>query len=208
MPPGRTVFERTYDQLKRQIVRGPIPYGSTLNLQCLADEFGVSVSPLRDAVHRLVGEHFLMLKSQGGFYLPVPTARCILQLYAWHELLVRPAARTKPPRTHTSTIGLGPATGEDMAQATTKVFTDLVLPFANDERLWALQNVSERLFRVRLAEFRAIRDMLSELDRLRAVAATGSISDIRTALAAYHRRRKRRAIQISVMILSDEIAKI
>ena len=56
MSPEPVLAERAYLLLKADIMAGRFAPGSILNERQLAAEYGVSVSPLRDAAQRLAGE--------------------------------------------------------------------------------------------------------------------------------------------------------
>lgn len=52
----RTIWEQVYAILRAQILNGELAPGTLLNLRDLAERFSVSVTPVRDAVLRLVAE--------------------------------------------------------------------------------------------------------------------------------------------------------
>lgn len=52
----RTIWEQAYAILRAQILDGRLAPGTLLNLRDLADQLAVSVTPIRDAVLRLVAE--------------------------------------------------------------------------------------------------------------------------------------------------------
>lgn len=49
----KTLSDQIYDILKMKILKGEIPFGSKLVNRTLQTEFGVSSSPIRDAINRL-----------------------------------------------------------------------------------------------------------------------------------------------------------
>lgn len=49
----KTLTEKTYQQLRRKVLRGELPGGSQLVNRTLAEEFDVSLAPVREAIHRL-----------------------------------------------------------------------------------------------------------------------------------------------------------
>ena len=54
-----TLTQRTYEQLRAGIIRGEHPAGAVLNEGRLADDLGVSKTPVRHALNRLRQEGFL-----------------------------------------------------------------------------------------------------------------------------------------------------
>src|SRR3954471_21907613 len=54
-----TVQDHVYRRMKELILNGDIEPGGTVTIQSLADAFGVSAMPVREALHRLVAEKAL-----------------------------------------------------------------------------------------------------------------------------------------------------
>ncbi|BAI99049.1 MULTISPECIES: GntR family transcriptional regulator [Sphingobium] len=198
MSPEPVAAERTYRLLRERIIIGAIKPGWPLNLQRLAEEFNVSVSPLRDAMHRLVGERIIEALPVGGFQLPIPSKESLHDLYSWHDKLIRQAVTR---RLTAEERGILPALSPDLdpeilARAVTTLFAVLGGASGNAEHIEAIANASARLFRVRLAEIDLIKGVLSELESLVTVSATGDAVSIRHAVWGYHRRRLRRSAKL------------
>jgi DNA-binding GntR family transcriptional regulator len=51
-----SIVDRVYDALRARILDGTVPPGSRLRQEQLADELGVSRTPLREAFRRLASE--------------------------------------------------------------------------------------------------------------------------------------------------------
>jgi DNA-binding GntR family transcriptional regulator len=62
---GQTLGDSTHDRLRRMIVSGELPAGTRLQEKAFADRLGVSRTPVREAIARLVSEG-LVTRSQGG----------------------------------------------------------------------------------------------------------------------------------------------
>lgn len=62
---GQTLGDTTHDRLRRMIVSGELPAGTRLQEKAFADRLGVSRTPVREAIARLVSEG-LVTRSQGG----------------------------------------------------------------------------------------------------------------------------------------------
>ena len=58
-----TLWDRAYVSLKSALLAGRLPPGERLVLRKLADELGISLTPVRDAVNRLIAEKVL---ARGG----------------------------------------------------------------------------------------------------------------------------------------------
>lgn len=206
MSPEPVTAERTYSQLKESIVKGLIRPGTVLNLQRLSEEYGTSVSPVRDTIHRLVGEQLLELFPGGGFRLPIPTADGLHQLYRWHDLLIRQAVRT--PLGEAQVTGLSALTVEDdspqhLADITTEVFALFAMAAGNAEFVTAVSNATERLYLARLHEPVVMKDVAREIRLIVDIAINGTAAAVRDAVWEYHRRRLRRVEKIlAAMIIA------
>lgn len=74
---GGTLASALGSRLREAILAGSIPPGSKLNLDELRVNYGVSLSPLREALSRLGGEGFVTLEEQRGYRVaPVSEANC------------------------------------------------------------------------------------------------------------------------------------
>ncbi len=49
----QSLVDQIYDELKKQIIELTIPLGSKLNVSELQEKFGVSSTPIREAINRL-----------------------------------------------------------------------------------------------------------------------------------------------------------
>lgn len=202
MAPEPLAAERTYQSLKRGIVAGEFRPGSSLNLQRLADEFGTSITPIRDAIHRMVGERLLGVLPGGGFQLPVLTSDELRNLYAWHDQLIRQALQGNLPE-HVFADLPEETPGQDdagaLAALTTRVFGLAAEASGNSEVVNAVANASDRLAMVRVCEPLLLTAMTEELDRLLTLARSGRNSALRAAVREYHRRRLRRVERIALL---------
>ena len=73
--------ERVYDQLRARVLTRQEPSGAKLSLHALADELGVSRSPVHHALTRLVAEGLLTVRPRRGYYVTPVTARAVDEGY-------------------------------------------------------------------------------------------------------------------------------
>ncbi len=73
--------ERVYDELRARILTRQEPSGAKLSLHALADELGVSRSPVHHALTRLVSEGLLSVRPRRGYYVTPVTARAVAEGY-------------------------------------------------------------------------------------------------------------------------------
>jgi len=181
MSPGPT-FERVYLELKRQLREGTRPPGTPLEPTAIGDELGTSFTPVRDALHRLVGEGLVDTPRHNGFAVPHPTDQALRDLYAWSGEIVGLIAARKS----------APLLGEDdasVAEQTEALFLALVDASGNREHKKAVAQLNERLAPFRRAEPALLPDLAEELAALRAVASNSPRADLVRSVARYHKRR-------------------
>ena len=73
--------ERVYRELRTRILTRQEPSDAKLSLHALADELGVSRSPVHHALTRLVAEGLLTVRPRRGYYVTPVTARAVAEGY-------------------------------------------------------------------------------------------------------------------------------
>lgn len=73
--------ERVYDELRTRLLTRRHAPGSKLSLHTLAEELGVSRSPVHHALTRLVSEGLLTVRPRRGYYVSPVTARGVAEGY-------------------------------------------------------------------------------------------------------------------------------
>lgn len=96
--------ERVYRTLRSRVMHGALPPGASLTLRGIAGEFGVSMTPAREAVRRLVAEGAFKLSSSGRVSTPALTNDRIEELAALRALLEPELASRALPRAHFALI--------------------------------------------------------------------------------------------------------
>ena len=96
--------ERLYRSLRAQVMHGEIAPGQRLTLRGLARVYGVSMTPAREALRRLVAEGALALSSSGRVATPELTPERIEELAAIRALLEPELAARALPRAHFALI--------------------------------------------------------------------------------------------------------
>lgn len=96
--------DRLYRQLRTQVMHGEIAPGQALTLRGVADRFGVSITPVREALQRLVAEGALTLSSSGRVFTPELTSERIEELAAIRAMIEPEMASRALPRAHFALI--------------------------------------------------------------------------------------------------------
>ena len=112
--------DRVYRTLRAQVMHGELRPGAPLTLRGLAAQFGVSMTPAREAVRRLVAEGALMLSASGRVATPELTAERIEELAALRALIEPELAARALPRAHFALIERLTAINGAVAEAVAK----------------------------------------------------------------------------------------
>ena len=104
MSDAPTAHELVYRRLRGEIMNGAMPPGKALTLRGVAADFGLSITPVREAVRRLCAEGALSLSPSGRVSTPELTYDRIEELAALRALLEPELASRALPRAHTVLI--------------------------------------------------------------------------------------------------------
>ncbi len=110
--------DRVYRSLRTRIMHGEIAPGQALTLRGIGKEFGVLMTPAREAARRLVAEGALLLSSSGRVSTPELSNERIEELAALRALLEVELASRALPRAHIALI--------DRLQAINTTISDMV----------------------------------------------------------------------------------
>lgn len=99
-----SAHDRVYRGLRTRILHGQIAPGQALTLRGLGREFGVSMTPAREAVNRLVAEGALQMSASGRVCTPELSHERIEELAALRALLEVELATRALPGAHIALI--------------------------------------------------------------------------------------------------------
>jgi DNA-binding GntR family transcriptional regulator len=88
-----SLSERAYLRLREQILKGQLTLGAALSRRKLAEQFGMSLLPVAEALQRLEGEGMVESRPRIGTRVYLPTAQDIRERYEIREALESQAAR-------------------------------------------------------------------------------------------------------------------
>ncbi|WP_390923594.1 GntR family transcriptional regulator [Parasedimentitalea psychrophila] len=115
-----SAHERVYRALRTRIMHGEIAPGQALTLRGIGREFGVSMTPARESVRRLVAEGALFLSSSGRVSTPELSNERIEELAALRALLEVELASRALPRAHMALIDRLQSINMGVAEAVSK----------------------------------------------------------------------------------------
>jgi DNA-binding GntR family transcriptional regulator len=187
MSPGAT-FERVYHELKRMLAEGELPPGTAIEPALIGKQIASSITPIRDALHRLTGERLVEAPNHNGFRVPLPTEAALRDLYTWNGLLLGLAAKQLSPRLKLKRIEHRVAI-KSIASSTAELFLEIAQGGESAELASAVSLLNDRLMAFRHAEVAALPSVSEELAGFGEIAANGDRSTLTAALTRYHRRR-------------------
>ncbi len=114
-----SAHDRVYRTLRAQVMHGELAPGHALTLRGVAREFGVSMTPAREAIQRLVAEGALTMSASGRVQTPEPGNDRIEELASIRALLEPELGSRALPRAHSALI--------DRMEAINAANTDAVL---------------------------------------------------------------------------------
>lgn len=198
MTPGPT-FDRVYLALKSRLRAGGVRPGQHLEPAALSDELNASITPIRDALHRLVGERLVEAPRGEGFRVPYLSEVGLRRLYSWNENLLLLAARARAWNNYVvEPQSLEPAatSGHGTVNTVSALFVSIARLSSNPEHIEAVQLVNDRLYAVRLIETELLGGVHEELAELRDRFEAPDAAGLRLAILRYHRRRIRATADI------------
>lgn len=111
------IHDGLYRTMRTRILHGEIGPGQPLTLRGLGAEFGVSMTPAREAVRRLVAEGGLTLSSSGRVSTPELSNERIEELASIRALLEPELSSRALPRVHNALIERLEAINESVARS-------------------------------------------------------------------------------------------
>lgn len=192
------VLQPTYDRLKRELMQGVWMQNVRLEAARIAEDYGVSVTPVRDSLNMLVGEGLVAFRPGEGYRTRVITERDIAELLNVNLVLLRVAINIAPdlPKHHDLQTSRQEAR---YAVAVSTLFHDMALGSGNRVLAGIVERLSERLHQMRMKEHTVFADLAAEMADLRETFLR-SPSAAKDALAGYHDRRIKMAGALATLL--------
>lgn len=202
-PPG--TFDRVYAAIRQRLREGMYRPGDRLEPALLSEELNASVTPVRDALHRLTGERLVEAPRHEGFRFPMLTETMLRHLYAWHrDLLLLAATKHEITRLSDDTMISNAPAGESLHERQNAVFITLARMAGNPEYVNAFEAVSERLEPIRRLEQLFLDGTEAETDEIVRALHARDRRALRTSLVRYHRRRERLVPELLAVLLEQK----
>lgn len=157
----KSLREEVAEKIKGLILNGELLPGEKIVIADLAQKLGVSITPVREALHQLAATGLVCLEPHKGFYVRKWTKREIENLLYLRAYLERLAVRLFVERASQEDLKLLKQTLERMKEAAqrneiqsllelnSQFHTIIVEKSANDELINVVSSLREKLHRVR-----------------------------------------------------------
>lgn len=185
-------FERVYAAIKRQLREGVFRPGDRLEPAVLSEQLNASVTPVRDALHRLTGERLVDAPRHEGFRVPMLTETTLRHLYSWHRdlLLLAVSSRGRRDLLSRAAPAIGRTAG-DGAACRSALFLLIAQASGNSEHVAAMEGLEDRLGPLQQLETLLLDAVEEETAEIIAAVESRDARALRAALVRYHRRRER-----------------
>jgi len=81
------VGHQLYHQIRSKILGLEFEFGERINLKSLCKEFNVSVTPVREAINKLIEDGLIKCKPRRGYYVYSPTPKDVKEIYELRKTL-------------------------------------------------------------------------------------------------------------------------
>ena len=189
-PPG--TFDRVYAAIRQRLREGLYRPGERLEPALLSDELNASVTPVRDALHRLTGERLVEAPRHEGFRAPMMTETLLRHLYGWHLDLLLLAVMKHRTAAPAEEVAVEDGPGESpVHERHNALFMALTRSGGNPEHAAALEALSHRLEPVQRLEQYFLDETEAEIVEILEALKANDHKALRQSLVRYHRRRER-----------------
>lgn len=199
-----------YERIKNWLLAQTLVPGQLLQIGVLADELGVSTTPVREALTRLVAERMIMSVPKRGFFARTPSEEDILGLYSVNQAILDAAVFRWPQQGEAGGKAAGEAVmqisvqecnAEQLARQTSELFLQIATRSGVGEFVDIIRNMNDRLHHARVLECELIQDVFVGLANVAELAAAQKQQQLRQTLKTYHEERLRLVAPISKELL-------
>lgn len=181
------VLEPTYQGLKSRLRTGMWPMGMRLEASKLADELGVSVTPVRDSLNRLVGERLVELWPGEGYRVARISERLLRELLIFNRDLLAKAAvyepNSNPDAEWSEQAGAYP-------ERVARLFSTVAAASGSTVVVETVEALNDRLFPARCLDPELITRCEIEIQMFgRMILEKADLAERNGWLASYHDRR-------------------
>jgi DNA-binding GntR family transcriptional regulator len=186
-----------YERIKNWLLAQALVPGQLLQIGVLADELGVSTTPVREALTRLAAERLIMSVPKRGFFARTPSEDDIVGLYSVTRTILDAAVLRWPQSDPASAAAPGDAatipvqerSAEQLARQTGELFLQVALRSGVAEFAEIVRNMNDRLHHARVLECEIVPNAFVATAQIAELVAAHDRVQVRQALATYHDER-------------------
>lgn len=175
---------------------GRFGWGMPLVTTTVAEELGLSPTPVREALARLAGEGVIEHRPGRGYFAPSPTSSDIVELYDLHRRLTLWAV-TDFGRRHACPVIEKTGTPQERVE---RLFAQLVEVSGNGALIRAHRRTAAQLRPIRTVEDRVAPLSLELVDRMEDLLSQVRPDLLPPAIERYHNERSAHAQPVFVMM--------
>jgi DNA-binding GntR family transcriptional regulator len=199
-----------YERIKNWLLAQTLVPGQLLQIGVLAEELGVSTTPVREALTRLAAERMIMSVPKRGFFARTPSEDDILGLYCVNRTILDAAVARWPEANPAPAVAANEATtpvcvqehsAEQLARQTGELFLQVALRSGVGEFAEIVRNMNDRLHHARVLESEIVPNAFVEMARIAELIAAHDREQLRAGLEAYHLERLKLVAAISKELL-------
>ncbi len=187
------VVEPACKKLKQMLMEGVWPPGEKLEALRLADELGISMTPIRDCLNRLVGERLVDMTHGEGYRVPRMSEKAFRDMLAVNAALLELALVA---RSEESSNVEFKSENSPYADRVGSFFDFIASLSGNIIIIETVRSLNERMHAVRMKDPLVFPDTLQEIEALEQRSTKQDIA-LRNKLQIYHQRRR---AKVSVLI--------
>lgn len=199
-PSSDHAVEGIYDRIKTLLLAHTLAPGQLLQIGTLAEELGVSTTPVREALTRLAAERLIVFAPKRGFFAKTASEDELRGLYTLNQTLLDSAIRewtaaalaeeeAKAPSKIFASMPLSDKP-EQLTRTTDDLFVRIATRSGIGELADIIRNFNDRLHHARMIEGEIIEDAVEELSQLRQLYGDNDKEQLQLALRKYHQRRR------------------
>jgi len=200
MSPGRVEpYQRALTELRDRICVGTIPPGTRVVAKEVADELGLSPTPVREAMARLAGEGLLVERRGDGFFALTLTAADVEGLYRLALAMLREALSSPRRGRPDVAAALSEQVEADPVRAIERLFSTWVAETQSPILAEKFQLLTCQLGAVRRVEARLFADIVDEARHLIGLAVEPAPNRL-PAVEVFHARRLAEATLLAAAV--------
>lgn len=200
-----------YERIKNWLLTQTLVPGQLLQIGVLADELGVSTTPVREALTRLAAERLIMSVPKRGFFARTPSEDDIMGLYSVNQAILEAAIARWPQDSQgaadTAAAAAAPAVpleernADQLARQTGDLFLQIATRSGVGEFMEIVRNMNDRLHHARVLECEIVENAFLEVGHIAELVGAREPKQLQQAIRAYHDQRLRLVAPISKELL-------